>query len=398
MIHGLLNEMPTRSRIAVHWPRFGPYHLARLGKSQEFFNRIGMEVIGLEIAGDDKTYAWRREKDISGFRRVTAFPGRSYGEIGLRELLQACIQALDEIRPSAVAINGYSSKDALVLLSWCSLRRIPAILMSDSKHDDAPRRGQVEWVKSRIVGRYSGALCAGTLHKEYLMRLGMPAEKIFLGYDAIDTEYFAREANRIRQAQQRGEIESNLALAPFFLASARFIDRKNLDTLVNAYALYRMKAASLSMPTWKLVILGDGELRSRLEAQIKRSAVVGVSLPGFKQIDELPRYYGLAGAFIHPALQDQWGLVVNEAMASGLPVMVSGVCGCAPDLVIENITGCTFDPRDAEGLSALMLNWSSRPEMVREMGENAQAHIQGWGLELFADGLLKAYMKATHDS
>ena len=78
-------------------------------------------------------------------------------------------------------------------------------------------------------------------------------------------------------------------------------------------------------------------------------------MPGFKQYDELPIYYGLAGAFIHASTTEQWGLVVNEAMAAGLPVIVSERCGCAPDLVENGRNGFTFDPYDVDALTHLML-------------------------------------------
>src|SRR5207244_4064698 len=102
---------------------------------------------------------------------------------------------------------------------------------------------------------------------------------------------------------------------------------KNLPRLLEAFAGYRRLAGDAA---WELVLLGDGPLRPELVALLKDLELDGhVLLPGFKQYDELPAYYGLAGAFIHASTTEQWGLVVNEAMASGLPVLVSDRCGCA---------------------------------------------------------------------
>src|SRR5206468_501416 len=99
------------------------------------------------------------------------------------------------------------------------------------------------------------------------------------------------------------------------------------------YARYRMAAGP---GAWSLVVLGDGVLRGDLE-QLRTELNLGdhVLFPGFKQYDELPAYYGLATAFIHASMVEPWGLVVNEAMAAGLPVLVSARCGCAWDLVEE---------------------------------------------------------------
>jgi glycosyltransferase involved in cell wall biosynthesis len=104
------------------------------------------------------------------------------------------------------------------------------------------------------------------------------------------------------------------------------------------------------------VLLGDGELRSSLESQVSRLGLQGsVLLPGFKQYPELPEYYARAGAFIHASTTEQWGLVVNEAMASGLPVLVSNRCGCARDLVQDGVNGFTFDPYNVEQMAELMV-------------------------------------------
>jgi glycosyltransferase involved in cell wall biosynthesis len=113
-------------------------------------------------------------------------------------------------------------------------------------------------------------------------------------------------------------------------------------------------------------------------------------MTGFKQYPDLPAYYGLASAFIHASTTEQWGLVVNEAMASGLPVLVSNRCGCAPDLVQERVNGFTFDPLDVEQLARLMVQLSSGLVDLRRMGDASRKIITDWGPERFASGLRQA--------
>jgi glycosyltransferase involved in cell wall biosynthesis len=116
-----------------------------------------------------------------------------------------------------------------------------------------------------------------------------------------------------------------------------------------------------------------------------------VVLPGFIQYDALPAYYGLAGAFVHASTTEQWGLVVNEAMASGLPVIVSKRCGCVPDLVQDGVNGFSFDPYDVEALASLMQRVAAMAdEQRRTMGEAGRRIIADWGPERFADGLMQA--------
>jgi glycosyltransferase involved in cell wall biosynthesis len=120
-----------------------------------------------------------------------------------------------------------------------------------------------------------------------------------------------------------------------------------------------------------------------------------VLLPGFKQYPELPVYYGLASAFIHASTSEPWGLVVNEAMASGLPVVVSNRCGCAPDLVCDGRNGYTFDPRNVGQLAELMLRISIPGPHLSTMSNASAEIISTWGLSRFAHGLRAAAEKAV---
>jgi glycosyltransferase involved in cell wall biosynthesis len=115
-----------------------------------------------------------------------------------------------------------------------------------------------------------------------------------------------------------------------------------------------------------------------------------VHWPGFVQYPDLPAYYGLAEAFILASTIEPWGLVVNEAMASGLPVLVSQRCGCAPDLVREGQTGFTFDPEYPDSIAAALQLVSADPAAREAMGRLARAHIAGWSPERFGAGLLEA--------
>ncbi len=330
-----------------------------------------------------------------------------------------------------VFIPGWSGKAAFVALSWCARQGVPAIAMSESTEWDERRGAWREAVKRRIAGLFSAALVGGRPHKEYMARLGMPAERIFLGYDAVDNGYFLENAEKLKSETLKLETRRKYGLPEkYFLASARFIQKKNLPGLIEAYARYRVlaeNAENLKPETlktkstspqpspqsgegeseignrkseiWNLVLLGDGPLKPdlcRLISDLRLGA--RVLLPGFKQYPDLPAYYGLAGAFIHASTTEQWGLVVNEAMASGLPVLVSNRCGCAADLVQEGVNGFTFDPYGIEEMAHAMLNISAFQNVrLSAFGDASRAIISGWGPERFAEGLKAAAAKAVGD-
>jgi len=273
--------------------------------------------------------------------------------------------------------------------------------MSDSTADDTPRIGWKEWLKRRLVAQYSAGLCAGRPQRRYLEQLGMESERIFEGIDVVDNDYFSRGAERARlhRSEYLG-LPGLQSPEPFFLASARFLKDKNLDGLLRAYAQYRRRLVDPrdGHAPWRLVILGDGDERSVLERLVYAEGIEGVSFPGFRQVDELPIYYGRASVFIHPTRQETWGLVVNEAMAASLPVLVSNRCGCVPDLISEGVNGFTFPPDDTAMLTDLMLRTSSGTVDLHAMGVASHERIREWGPERFAQGLQGAVQAAREAS
>jgi glycosyltransferase involved in cell wall biosynthesis len=366
--------------VAIIFDNFGPYHLARLRAAAG-----KCDLLAIEVAGRSATYAWDATPD-STFRRETLLDGSSAnvarGEIGRR-----LAAALERFRPAVVVVPGWATPAAWAALEWCARRGVAAVCLSESTAWDEPASGWKLAVKLRLVRQFAAALVGGRHHVDYLTQLGMTQERIFFGYDAVDNDYFAAGADAIRgnspHARRQHDLPKN-----YFLASARFVEKKNLARLLEAFAAYRARAG---VGAWSLVLLGDGELRPALEQ--KRDTLglrEHVLMPGFRQYGELPAYYALAGAFILASTVEPWGLVVNEAAASGLPLLVSNRCGCAPELVQEGVNGFTFDPLDVSSLAHLMGKIAA-PDFPRAGFASASRQIVApWGPERFASGLTQA--------
>lgn len=370
------------NRVCILFHRLGPYHGARLEAAAGVAS-----VVAIELAGKTDEYAWAPVDEPRSFARVTLFPSEDSRYVPRGELSRRVYRALDEHDPDVVAIPGWSEKGALAALAWCVRRRRPAIVMSETQGADAERRWGKEAIKRRVVGLCAAGLVGGTPHRRYLVELGMASERIFTGYDVVDNEHFARGAETARR--QAGEVRARLKLPEeFFLASNRFLPKKNLFRLVEAFASYRRRAGGNA---WDLVLLGDGPLRFDLLAYCHALGLDGcIHFPGFKQYEELPAYYGLAGAFIHASTTEQWGLVVNEAMAAGLPVLVSERCGCVADLVAPGRNGFTFDPSDTAALTGLMLQIAGDKARRAALGRESVEIISDWTPRHFAEGLREA--------
>ena len=370
---------PAVRTLCLQWPRLGPYHRTRLRAAQAEGEGRGGRVVALELAGRDTTYGWEDADGPEPYEHVRALPGATVEAAPPRAVHAAVAAALDRIGPDAVATTSYSTPDAQAALAWCRRRRRPAVCMLESKADDAERSALRERAKSALVRQYDAGVGGGTPQAEYLVRLGVPPARVFTPYDVVDNAHFRDGADRARAAP--GAVRGLPGLgdpSPFFLASNRFVARKNLPALVDAYGAYRARAER----PWRLVLLGDGPDRPALEAL--SGGVGGVTFAGRQPYAALPAYYGLAGAFVHPSLLDQWGLVVNEAMAAGLPALVSTRTGCVRDLVRDGETGYRFDPADRAALADLLARVAALPEGAREaMGRQAQGRVALWSPERF---------------
>ena len=379
---------PLPSRVVVQWSRLGPYHVTRLRAAHAFFAERGVEVVALETAGDNAVYAWDDAGTAHAFEHVQVFPDAVFEALAPRAIVDAVTAALDRLDPGAVVINSYSAPDAQAALLWCRRNRRVAVCLMESKADDADRTAAREWVKARLVREFDAALAGGTPQVAYLRQLGFPTEAAFLTCDAVDNDFFRLGAEAARAAPEAVRHLPGLhAPEPFFLASNRFVARKNLDRMLRAYARYRQRADA----PWRLVMLGDGDQRGALERIVADERIDGVTFAGFRQIAELPAYYGLASAFVHTALVEQWGLVVNEALAAGLPVIVSERVGSATDLVRDGETGYTFDPTDLDALADRLVQVAAMPAEARAaMGQRGQTVVEGWSPEQFARGMWEA--------
>jgi glycosyltransferase involved in cell wall biosynthesis len=309
------------------------------------------------------------------------------------ELRRRVVQTLDGLRPSVVFVNGWFDWGALTALRWGLRAGVPVVVMSESTAGDARRVWWKEAIKRRVTRLFSAGLVGGTPHREYLAQLGMPRERIFLGYDAVDNDHFAAGADAARADATAARIRLGLP-DRYFLASNRFVEKKNLPRLIQAYASY-CRAAGPGV--WDLVLLGDGPLMPAVRGLVAGFGLQGhAHLPGLKSYDDLPAYYGLAGAFVHASTTEQWGLVVNEALAAGLPVVVSERCGCVADLVVDGRNGLTFDPEDVPALAERLAQVASDSCDRSAMGRAGRAIIADWSPARFADGFWRAAEAAAN--
>jgi 1,2-diacylglycerol 3-alpha-glucosyltransferase len=380
-------------KVAINYISLGVHHLARLKAISELLTSHGIETICLEMFSKDSDYEWNRvNSDESLFRRITLFDGASDDIRKLPSLRREIRSFMNSIKPDVLVISGWSFPEALALLDWTKTRNVPAILLSDSQERDKRRVFYKEWLKKRRVSRFAAAYVAGKPQVAYVEKLGMRSDRIWTGSCVVDNDFWMTQRKRITAIQEQARAKMQLP-EKYFLTVARLVAKKNIPTLLKAYALYR----NSSETPLSLVICGDGPDRLSIEHIIRTEKMEGVHLTGFQQIDTLPYLYSLASCFILPSShEEQWGLVVNEAMASGLPVIVSEICGCAVDLVRNGLNGFTFNPSDPYELSAKMTLVTCDEALCRQMGESSLAIVDEFSCGAAARNLLACVRAVTN--
>lgn len=344
---------------------------------------MGVELVGgaLEEGGIKWQYLKRGALPI-----VTLFPHSDTGDIAHRDLGASIIAKLEEWGAEVIFVNGYYTPEYRLVINWAHRHNKRCFIFSETKRNDYPRFFWKEWLKKRIIRKIDGAICGGRLHKDYLVGLGLRENRIVSGYDAVDNDFF-REMSSFARAEEAGNrIKYNLPQRYFF-SCCRFVKKKNLTGLLQAYKTYAGRAPADS--AWALVLCGAGPEESRLKRKVKDEGIKGVYFFEAAEPEQLAIYYALASCFILPSTQEQWGLVVNEAMASGLPVLVTNVAGAA-ELVEEGVNGYIFNPLDIDGLAGLMAEMAGRDNVrLGEMGAQSREKISAYSPQFFAESVIK---------
>lgn len=217
----------------------------------------------------------------------------------------------------------------------------------------------------------------------HLKRFGISSERLFSSPYNIDDEYFGSQINMYNRLSSRKELGiDNETITILF--SGKLISRKAPILLLESLIQLTNKSKVV------IILLGDGNQRSIIESSFRQHFGSHLFMPGFVNQSELCKYYAASDLFILPSEYDTWGLVVNEAMQFGLPVIVSDRVGCRHDLIIPGETGEIFQNGNSHDLAAKIDYFIKNQTEIRRMGQVARERIKGYTVEKAALGLLNA--------
>ncbi len=293
----------------------------------------------------------------------------------------------------ALWVHGYAHRGCLAGIAAAKSLNIPVLLRGESnllsETDDALKLGVKRIAMPALLRTIDGVLAIGQLNRDYYLRYGVGGQRIFPMPYAVDNEFFRTAAERARPHRER--LRGELGLKPgraVILFASKMQPHKRAGDLLEAYA--RLSPDGVAEPESYLVFAGDGEERANLERRARELKWDSIRFIGFRNQSELPPLYDLCDVFVLPSDREPWGLVVNEAMNAGKPVIVSDRVGAGPDLIDDGVNGFVYPARDVAALAARLRQLIDSTEHRIAMGARALERIARLDFAADRDGLLAA--------
>jgi glycosyltransferase involved in cell wall biosynthesis len=375
-------------RVAVVSPEPTPYR-------SPLFDRVAeRSEIDLTVIYAARTVA-RRDWEVEPRHRAVFLAGIRVP--GVRRLLRhdypitpGVVRALSRAQPQVVVVSGWSTFASQAAYAWCRLRRVPYVLLVSS-HDAGARAGWRRAVRRLVVPRIvrgaSGWLALGSLSRASLVANGARADGIRVFANTIDVDAWIARADELRH--RRAELRAAHGLEEDdvgVLSVARLAPEKGIETLIRA-------VAAASDRRLRLLVAGSGPERDRFE-RLAHDLGVRLALLGELSHDRLPETYVAADVFALLSSWEPWGVVVNEAAACGLPLLLSDQVGAAPDLLHNGDNGALVATGDVDAAAGALDRLSDSASRVAA-GARSRELVQAWGYEPSVDAFVEAVRAAA---
>ena len=325
---------------------------------------------------------WNIEQILSQFRfRYKMLFGFRIGRIDIRPFI---IFSLMYYNPDVVVATEFNLQTISALMYAKLFHRKILIQSNATSFTGAtfPRRKRFrEW----LAHRCDGFIANSTETKKYLCELGADSDKVFVSIQTIDVYKWKNLAYECRESGNNLKNELGLN-GKVILYVGRLEPHKGVHFLIEAFCSVAEILNDVS-----ILIVGSGSEEAKLKEECRKKGIIKrVKFVGYKQPDELPRYYSASDLFVFPTLWDPFGLVVTEALASGVPVICSPYAGAAEDLIREDCNGYIIDPRETRKLAKLLSKILLDDDLLQRLKLGALELTKDFTVEKSASNFLKA--------
>lgn len=320
-----------------------------------------------------------------------AMDGEAFGSAG--PLNHGIKRKLRDGQFDAVWVHGYNYLTNLQAIRAANSMKIPVLLRAESTLHDRPRSQFKLGIKERffkwLKPRISAVLSIGEENTTYWKHNFGNDFPIFPFHYAVDNQYFQSQCAAASSTREEFRISLGLEpKRPVILFSAKLVPRKRCTDLLEAYL--RLTNSDSIQPVPYLLIVGDGEERTNLEARARDAQPGNVRFLGFRNQSELPRFHDLCNVFVLASVDEPWGLAINEVMNAARPVIVSDEVGCQRNLVHPGVNGCVIHAGDIEGLADALRAVLANEQTAQTMGAESLRIIEGYSFEQNVHGLRQA--------
>ncbi len=291
-------------------------------------------------------------------------------------------------RPDVLLVHGYNYSTNLAAIAWAKLLRVKVLMRGDTRlspHHE--HTGLFKRLFKRTVFRLiDGFLSIGSLNRAYYITQGARKDQLFFAPFCVDNQFFSLEG--IERDIARSELRNQLGIpinAVVILYASKIYARKRPKDLLDAFEVIRQKNPEV----W-LLYVGSGEDEPSLKESVAKRAIHRVVFAGFQNQTMLPHFFAASDIFVLPSAEEPWGLVVNEAMASGLPVVVTDEVGAVPDLVEGKDTGYVYSCGNIAELINALETLFENPVLREKMSKNAKSLIADWDVSVCAERIVDA--------
>ncbi len=362
------------NNILLIWDRMGDYHRARWNSLKNQYD--GGEVYAADLGKGDLLYQWEGIEDKGHF----CLSQKSVEDFDLFKRLGKFCKILIRHKIGYIAQSGYGKLEYVLFIVIAKLLGRKVILFAES------------WYAGSRIHDFSKGLflkllvdkffVSGSRAKNHFVeRLGIQEGRIFMGYSAIDNTHFSNDNNNDNKPSSNGIDLNAMSLEPYLLCVARYSPEKNLFNLISAFKNSKAK------DTWNLIIIGDGPQKPELAKLVEDTK--NIHLVPWQSYEDLPAWYAKAEGFILPSSFEPWGLVVNEAMAANLPVLLSKDCGCQSDL-IEDQNEFVFDCNNISDIIGRIDYLYSIPKANRKIiGQRNRKTIERFSTKEWSCSIIK---------
>ena len=286
---------------------------------------------------------------------------------------------------AVIFMTGWGSFTALLGMLTCRLFHIPFFLYGDSSFPppETSARARIRAGLMRMLfSLATGFMTSGVLNADYYRHYGADPQRFFLLPWATDNERFARECALAPGEREALRARYGIAAeAVVFLFSAKLVERKDPFALLEAYERMRLRDRAA------VVFMGDGVLREPLGRYARDHALGGAHFIGFVNQTAIPKHYAMADVFVLPSTYEPRGAVINEAMACGLPVVVTDRCGSIGDIVLDGDNAFVYPAGDAEALAKILDRLTEDEALRARMAGRSREIISTWDYRRGVDGV-----------